>query len=80
MDRQSIKEFMYGGLTELIKNPNYYYHSGAGMTYSHLTDRGEQAIVEYMNMVSWKMLEAEEADLNKRAKNLVIQGLKGEKV
>jgi hypothetical protein len=78
MDRSAIKDFMYGGLMELIQNRKYYYYSGVGSTYSHLTDEGKTALVEYMNMVSWKMLEAEEIDLNKRAKEQTLNALKGE--
>jgi hypothetical protein len=31
-----------------------------------------------MNLMGAKLCEAEEADLNKRAKDLVVKGLKGE--
>jgi hypothetical protein len=78
MDRLAIKDFMYGGLMELIRNRKYYYHSAVGAGYSHLTDEGKTALAEYMNMVSWKMLEAEEIDLNNRAKEQTLNALKGE--
>ena len=69
---------MYGGLMELIQNRKYYYYSGVGSTYSHLTDEGKTALVEYMNMVSWKMLEAEEAEIRSKAKEMTLVALKGE--
>jgi hypothetical protein len=56
MDRSAIKEFTYGGLMELMRNRKYYYHSNVGPTYSHWTEDGEKALVEYMNMVGWKMI------------------------
>ena len=80
MDKYSIKEFLYGGVQELMKNRKYYYHSSVGSNYSHWTDEGKEALAEYMNLIGHKMLEAEEIDLNKRAKELVIKGLKGETV
>jgi len=80
MDRASIKEFMYGGINELIHNRKYYYHSAVGGDYSHWTVEGEQALKVFMNMIGHKMMQAEEAELNQRAKDLVIKGLKGEKI
>ena len=78
MDKQAIKEMMFGGLTELMKNRKYYHFSAIGSTYCFFTDEGEKALIEYMNLLGAKLCEAEEADLNKRAKDLVVKGLKGE--
>jgi len=80
MDRQAIKDLMYGGVAELMRNRNYFYHSSVGAHYSHWTEEGHRALAEYMTVVGYKMLEAEEKDLDKRAKELVIKGLKGESV
>jgi hypothetical protein len=80
MDKQSLKEFTYGGITELMRNRRYYYHSSVGMNYSYWTDEGKEAIIEYMSLIGYKMLEAEEAELRQRSKDMVINGLKGEKV
>jgi hypothetical protein len=80
MDRQSAKELMFGGVHELMHNKKYYYHSTVGSNYSHWTDDGVKALAEYMNIMAYKMLEAEEAELNQRAKDLVVKGLKGETV
>ena len=71
---------MFGGVTEMLKNRNLYYHSTIGPTYCHFTEEGKEALREYMNLMAYKILEAEEAFLNKRAKELVIKGLKGETV
>lgn len=77
MDRQAVKDLMYGGLMEIMRNREYYYHSGVGSHYSHFTDRGKEAINEYVSLISGKMFEAEQAELDKRAKDLVIKELKG---
>ena len=80
MNKQAVKELMYGGLQELMRNKNFYYYSTVGYQYSHWTESGLEALHDYMNVIGWKMLEAEEADLDTRAKEIVIKGLKGEKV
>jgi hypothetical protein len=80
MDKGAIKELMYGGVQELMRNRKYYYHSTVGVNYSHWTEEGVKALADYMNLIGWKMLEAEEADLRQRAKEMVISGLKGESV
>ncbi len=80
MDRQSTKELMFGGVHELMHNSKYYYHSRVGVNYSHWTEEGVKALADYMNLMAFKMIEAEEAELNQRAKDLVVKGLKGEKI
>jgi len=80
MDRGSLKELMYGGINELVRNRKYYYHSPVGTNYSHWTEEGKVALAEYTNLIVWKMFEAEEAELRQKAKEMVIQGLKGESV
>lgn len=76
MQKAAIKDFTYGGLMELINNSKYYYHSSVGSGYSHLTDDGKDAVIEFMNVVAWKMREAESADLDYRAKQAVLAELK----
>lgn len=79
MDKQAVKDTMFGGIHELMRNRKYYYHSSVGAGYSHWTEEGKEALAEYMNIMGWKLLEAEEAELNQRSKDMVIKGLKGEK-
>jgi hypothetical protein len=80
MDKPSIKELMYGGIQELMRNRKYYHHSIAGANYSYWTEDGKIALTEYTNIMVWKMFEAEEEELKQKAKDMVISGLKGEKV
>ena len=80
MDTNAIKELIYGGVRQLMMNRDYYYRSSAGANYSHWTEAGKTALVDYMNLMAYKMIEAEEVELNQRAKNLVIKGLKGEQI
>jgi hypothetical protein len=76
MKKGAIKDLFYGGMLELLNNRNYYYHSSVGSSYSHLTEDGKEAMIEFMNMIAFKMKEAEDADLNNRAKQQVIEQLK----
>ena len=80
MDKSAIKDLMFGGIHELMRNRHYYYHSSVGQSYSYWTDEGKEALCEYMQIMGWKLKEAEEADLNKRSKEMVLNGLKGEKI
>lgn len=77
MQKGAIKDLIYGGLEEILRNRNYYYHSSVGRDYSHLTDEGKQAIVEFMDLMAWKVKQAEDADLELRAKEQVMAALKG---
>ena len=80
MDKEAIKDLTYGGISELMRNKNYYYFSNVGSNYSHWTEDGKQALQEYMDLMAYKFHEAEQESLNKRAKEMVINSLKGETV
>lgn len=77
MEKSAIKDLCYGGLEELLNNNRYYYHSSTGPSYSHLTEDGKVAVVEFMDMIAWKIKEANELDLDRRAKEQVWATLKG---
>jgi len=76
MEKGAIKDLIYGGLEEILNNSRYYYHSTVGAGYSHLTEEGKIAVTEYMDLMAWKVKEANEADLDRRAKKQVIDQLK----
>ena len=80
MDRQAVKDLAFGGLVEILKSKRYYYYSTVGADYCHLTEEGEKMVVEYINMLGYKVMKAEEDDLNRRAKELTMKALKGETV
>ena len=62
---------------ELLNDRTMYYKSSVGKDYSHFTDAGKEAVAEYMELMAWKMIQAEEADLDRRAKEQVLNSLKG---
>lgn len=77
MQKSAIKDLIYGGIEEILTNKNYYYHSSVGRDYSYFTDEGKVAIVEFMDLMAWKIRQANEADLERRAKEQVMDALKG---
>jgi hypothetical protein len=77
MDRAAIKNFIYGGVEELLHDKKFYHYSSVGSDYSYFTDEGKVAVVALLDMVAWKMREAENEDLNNRAKKQVLDSLKG---
>lgn len=79
MDKRAIKDITYGGLLEIIKDRKNYYYS-VGPEYSNLTEEGGKAVLEYINIIAYKMMKAEEVDINQRAKELTMKALKGETI
>jgi hypothetical protein len=77
MNKNAVKDLMFGGINELMRNRNFYYYSSVGQPYSYWTDEGKEALIEYMTVMGWKLKEAEEADLRKRAKQQTLDALKG---
>jgi hypothetical protein len=78
MEKGAIKDMMFGGVLELSRNSRYYYHSGVGASYSHWTEQGKEALLEYMETMTYKMKVAEEAELEKRAQKQTLDILKGD--
>ena len=79
MDKQAAKDLVYGGLLELVKNKQFYYTSSISPAeYSHFTDDGKEALFEFMNNMAYLMQQTEAADLDKRAKAMVLNELKND--
>lgn len=67
---------VYAGLFEILKDKNLYYQSGIDSKYDKFTDKGEQAVLEWIKFVAPKMISVEKAELDVRAKQLVVEELK----
>jgi hypothetical protein len=80
MEKLALKDTLYAGIYALAENRRYYYHNAMGADYSHWTNEGTLAVSEYTKIMVELMLVEEESLLNKRAKDLVINGLTGETV
>lgn len=76
MEKSAIKDLVYGGLEEMINNRRYYYKSSVGFGYNHLTEEGKIALCEFMDLMAYKIAEAENEDLDIRAKYQVVDQLK----
>lgn len=77
MKKDAVKDLLYGGLLELINSRKNYYNSSVGSSYNHFTDDGKEAVQEYLHAMATVMLKAEAAELDNRAKEMVMKELKG---
>ena len=80
MEKDAVKSIMYGGINELMNNRDYYHRSSVGAKYSTWTEQGMKILLEYTLEMAQHIHDAEDKALDKRAKDLVIKGLKGEKI
>jgi len=78
MDKSALKDLVYGGIRELINNRDFYHYSSVGSSYSGWTEDGIKALNEYMNGMGWMIMKAEIEDLDARAKELILNTLKGD--
>lgn len=76
MEKQAIKDLMYGGVSELMNNSRYYYRSTVGKHYCHWTESGKEALDEFMKEITQHIYDAEQVSLDQRAKELVLKELK----
>lgn len=76
MDKQAIKELMYGGLKEIMSNRIYYYRSSVGKNYSSFTSAGREVMHQFVEDLAGYICQAEDAALDERAKELVLKELK----
>lgn len=76
MEKAALKHLIYGGLKELLLDRNYYHHSPIGEGYSQLTEKGQAEVIEFISSMAFKIRAAEEYELDHKAKELVLKGLK----
>jgi hypothetical protein len=73
--RESLSDGLYGGLSEILKNPRLYYHSIVGPEYCKFTDKGREEIIKWLEMQAREIVKHEEEVLDARAKELVLKEL-----
>lgn len=76
MEKQAIKELMYGGIKEIMNNSRYYYRSSTGRQFSSFTENGKVAVQEFVTEIAAYITDAENAELDQRAKDMVLKELK----
>jgi hypothetical protein len=79
MDRRAAKDLLYGGVLEMAQDERYFYKS-VGSDYSRWTESGMLALTEYMRVMACIMIHTEHAELDQRAKSMVINTLKGDTI
>ena len=77
MDKPLLKQVIYGALLEIVSDPDYYYYSPVGKEYSHFSDEGEQAVINFAKIIAYNMLEARDAEDEQRSRDIVLNDLKG---
>lgn len=75
MESKAIKDLMYGGISELIDNPEFYRKSPIGWEYCRFTDKGAEALLHYMNLMSVNIMISREVENDKRAREMVMNTL-----
>jgi len=74
LDRDTVKDMIYGALRELSNNKKFYY-GGISDDFSQLTQQGGEELIMIFNKFLPLLRRAEEADLRERAKRLVYNEL-----
>lgn len=76
MNRQALKDLMYGGIEEMTQNPRMFYNSSIGTQYCHWTDEGTKNLAEFMNYMAAEMAKCRREEDEQRSKEMVIKELK----
>jgi len=75
MDNLFKKQFS-AGILEILKDKDLYYVSTVDSKYNKLTEKGQQALLDYVTMMGPHILENKEKLLAKKAKQMVWEELK----
>lgn len=70
------KRQVYAGLFEIINDPKYFYNSRVGSEYSHLTEEGQKAVLEYANLMGPLMMKKAAEEFDEKVKQKVWEELK----
>ena len=68
---------VYGAMLEITKNPRLWRHSNVGREYSYFTEEGREVIADLMQDILRTVDVLERKALEQRAKELVIDTLRG---
>lgn len=78
MNKDVVKDFVYGGLVEFFKNPRNFRHYGQ-IDFSSITKDGEESLLELLSVVGGMIIKSEKLELDRRAKELTMSALKDNK-
>ena len=77
MKTQDVEKLLIGSIKELLQDPKYFYHSTVGPDYCHLTQVGNDVILETVNILGPRLLLAMMQEDVERSKQMVLDNLKG---
>jgi hypothetical protein len=77
MKTQDVEKLLIGSIKELLQDPKYFYQSTVGPDYCHLTQVGNDVILETVNILGSRLLFATMQEDVERSKQLVLDNLKG---
>jgi hypothetical protein len=77
MKSQDVEKMVIGSIKEILRDRRYFYNSTVGPDYCHLTEEGNRAILDLINVLGSRMLIALEQEDVERSKQLVLDNLKG---
>jgi hypothetical protein len=77
MKTQDIEKLLIGSIKEILQDPTYFYQSTVGPDYCHLTQVGNDVILETVNILGSRMLLSMALEDVERSKQLVLNNLKG---
>jgi len=75
MNKEIVKDFIYGGLTEFFKNPRNFRYYGQ-IDFSSLTKDGEESLLELLSVMGGMIMKSDKLELDRRAKELTLSALK----
>lgn len=75
MKEDEIKEVLYGAITGLMSNRNYF-HKSSVTQYSKWTDEGEKAVLNLLKTFAVPIVVAQEQTLKEKSKELLMNTLK----
>ena len=76
MDKQMIKDMLYGTICEMQQNNRYYYRSTVGVGYSQWTDAGEQQLSQMIKVISARVDQIERDRIKAASHQLLLDELK----
>ena len=76
MKKELLKDVLYAGLSAIAQNKTYYYHSTIDSKYSHFQDSGCDEVLEFVKIMADMIIKIEAQELDERAKEMVMNGLK----
>lgn len=77
MKTSELEKAIIGSLKEILRDSDYLYYSSVGPDYCHLTVEGSRVILELVNMLGPRLINAMAQEDIDRSKELVFNELKG---